>query len=240
MKILIIAAMVDVELDYLIENLNNKRIEECPVAKFYLGNIGNNDIVLCDSKVGLIKAASALTFAIEKYKPDYIINQGCAGGYGANVHKADIVIGTEIINITSFMTKKRNINEGCNIEDWELINYISGEADTLVPEKANENLVNKIRQIESKYTDGNIHYGVIGSGDIWNKEVDRIIYLNNKYKILCEEMEGISVYTVANMYNIPVVAIRVISNNEMLNEQYDRSISLNAQKFTLELLKILE
>lgn len=239
MKILVISAMADVELNYLIKSLENKKVEEYCIGKFYLGNIKDKDIILCESKVGLIKTASALTYAIEKYKPDYIINQGCAGGFGYDVHKSDIVVATEIINITSFMTKKRNKYEGSDLNNWELINYLSGETDRLIPEKADVNFLNKIRTIENKYKDGKLHYGIIGSGDIWNKEIDRILYLNDRYKILCEDMEGISIYTIANLYKIPAIDIRIISNNEILNEEYDRNISINVQKFTLDLLKEL-
>ena len=61
--------------------------------------------------------------------------------------------------------------------------------------------------------------------------------MNEKYGILCEEMEGIAIYTVANQYGIPVIDIRVISDNEILKEEYDRNVSIRAQEFTMNLLK---
>ena len=61
--------------------------------------------------------------------------------------------------------------------------------------------------------------------------------MNEKYGILCEEMEGIAIYTVANQYKIPVIDIRVISDNEILKEEYDRHVSIRAQEFTMNLLK---
>lgn len=237
MKILIISAMADVELNYLIQKLENKKIEQTKICKFYIGTIFEKEIILCDAKVGLINTAAATTLAIEKYNPDYVINQGCSGGFGKNIHKSDIVIGTECINITSIMTKFKEIGEGYSLDDWELINYIAGEKDHLVPQKANEKIINIIENMQNKYSEGEIHYGVIGSGDIWNKECDWIIHLNEKYNILCEDMEGVAVYTVANAYNIPAIDIRVISDNEILKEEYDRTISIKAQKFTENLLK---
>ena len=50
-------------------------------------------------------------------------------------------------------------------------------------------------------------------------------------------MEAIPVYTIANLYNIPVIGIKVISNNEVLNEEYERKTGINAQKFTLNLIE---
>ena len=135
------------------------------------------------------------------------------------------------------MTKFKEVGQGYNLDDWELINYIAGEQDRLVPQKADERLIEKVRKVENTYKFGNIHYGVIGSGDIWNKECDRIIYLNKKYNILCEDMEGVAVYTIANQYGIPAIDIRVISDNEILKEEYDRNISIRAQEFIMNLIR---
>lgn len=235
-KILIIAAMADVELNYLKKRLQQIKEEKTKICNFYIGIINNIQVILCDAKVGLINTAAATTLAIEKYHPDYIINQGCAGGFGKDVHKCDIVVGTECINITSMITKNRKVGEGCNLEDWELINFLPGEKDRLVPQKADEKFIDLIKKNEDKYTYGKVHYGVIGSGDIWNKECDRLIFLNEKYGILCEDMEGVAVYTVSNQYDIPVIDFRVISDNEILNEEYERNISYMVQEFTEILL----
>ena len=236
-KILIISAMADVELNYLIKELQERRKEKTNICTFYLGKLFENEVILCDAKVGLINTAAATTLAIEKYNPDYIINQGCSGGFGRNIHKSDIVVGTQCINITSIMTKFKEVGQGYNLDDWELINYKAGEQDRLVPQKADERLIEKVRKVENTYKFGNIHYGVIGSGDIWNKECDRIIYLNKKYNILCEDMEGVAVYTIANQYGIPAIDIRVISDNEILKEEYDRNISIRAQEFIMNLIR---
>lgn len=235
--ILIIAAMADVELNYLKEKLEEIRIEKTNLCTFYIGKMFDKTVILCDAKVGLINAAAATTLAIEKYHPDYIINQGCAGGFGENVHKSDIVIGAECINITSMITKHRKVGQGCNLEDWELINFIAGEKDRIVPQKAGDELIELVKKHEHEYPYGKIHYGIIGSGDIWNKECDRLIYLNKKYGMLCEDMEGVAVYTIANQYGIPSIDIRVISDNEILNEEYERNISYKVQEFTEILLK---
>lgn len=236
-KILIISAMADVELNYLIKKLEEKQIEETKLCKFYIGKIFNNKIILCDSKIGLINTAAATTLAIEKYKPDYIINQGCAGAISRDIHKSDIVIGTDCINITSINTKYKEEGKGYNLDDWELINFVAGEKDRLIPQSASIELIEKVKKIENQYQYGKIHYGRIGSGDIWNSECDWLIKLNEKYNILCEEMEGIAVYTIANQYKIPVIDIRVISDNEILKEEYERQVSIRAQEFTINLLK---
>ena len=114
---------------------------------------------------------------------------------------------------------------------------MAGEEDRFKIEKADEKLLQCVRNIENKYTKGNVIYGRIGSGDIWNDEVDRIIYLNQKYRTLCEDMESIAVYQIANEYKIPVINIRVISDNSLLGEEYDVSTGVDVQAFIIELVK---
>ena len=50
-------------------------------------------------------------------------------------------------------------------------------------------------------------------------------------------MESIAIYTVANQYKIPVISIKVISDNALLKEEYDRTLSIKAQEFTIDLIK---
>lgn len=90
--ILIVAAMEDVELEYLITKLENARKREYKSFKFFEGKINGNEVVICTSNVGLINSGIATTIGIEKYNPRIIINEGVAGGYIETIHKGDIVI----------------------------------------------------------------------------------------------------------------------------------------------------
>ena len=233
--ILVIAAMEDVELEYLKEKLNNLKIVKNNIYTFYEGEFLENQIVLVSSNIGIINSAAAITLGIEKYNPNVIINEGTAGGYGKSIHRGDIVIGKNAVNITTMETSKRKEGEGSDLSKYELITFLRGEKNRLIYKQGNKELVELAKKIE--YKEGNIHFGTIGSGDIWNKEADRILHLNKRYEIICEDMEAISVYTIANLYNIPVIGIKVISNNEVLNEEYERKTGINAQKFTLNLIE---
>ena len=239
-RILIIAAMANVELNYLLEKLKDKKEEHADLCTFYTGKMKDLEIIMCNSKIGIINATAAIVYAIEKYHPDIIINEGCAGGCTKNLNVGDVVIGLESINITSTKSKFRDIGEGSNLEDWDLVSFISGEKDRLIPQTANKELVDYIRKIDFKYNYGTVHYGIIGSGDIWNYECDRILYLNKKYGMLCEEMESIAIYTIANIYKIPAIGIKVNSDNPILKQEYDKNVCLKAQEFTELVLENIE
>lgn len=235
--IMIIAAMENIELNILKEELDSIKEVTEKTCKFYEMKIDEYPIVLCCSNIGCIYTSTAITLGIMKYHPIAIINEGLAGAHQKNIHKHDLVIGTEIINIHSVKTPKCKENEGVNPSNWELVTFLTGENDKMKIEKADKTLIACTRNIEKEYTKGKVIYGRIGSGDIWNNEADRIIYLNEKYKTLCEEMEGIAIYQIANCYQIPVIDIRVISNNEILGEKYDASTGEELQHFIIKLVK---
>ena len=77
------------------------QIDECKVSekamlKFYEGKIGGVDVVVLFSGVGKVNAAIAAELLIEVYGVDAVINAGCAGGMDSRLHIFDTVISTEI------------------------------------------------------------------------------------------------------------------------------------------------
>ena len=227
--------MEDVELNILKEKLEDIVIEKERTCTFYKGKLYNNSVILCVTNIGSINATIAAVTGIYKYNPKAIIVQGVAGGHGENIHVNDIVIGTEIININSLETIKKEKGEGSNSLEWKLNSFLDDENIEIIIQKSEDVLIEKAKEIE--YEHGKIFFGRIGSGDVWNKEMDRIIMFNEKYKTLCEEMEGYAIAKVASIYNIPIINIRAISNNEILGEEYKREAGKYAQEFTLEILR---
>ena len=148
--ILIIAAMEDTELNILknINKIENKnQMETCT---FYETAINDYPVVLCCSNIGCIQASNAVTIAIMKYNPIDIINEGLAGAHGKNIHKGDIVIGTEVININSIKTPKLKEGEGIDTFNWELVTFIKGQDDVLKVERADELLINSVKKNTQK------------------------------------------------------------------------------------------
>ena len=236
--IVVIVAM-EIEFEDLLKKLENTNITSISKYKFYEGTINDYPVVICHCRVNEINAAIVTLMAIQKYHPIAIINEGTAGGYGESIHKNDIVIGTSAINLASVKTPQKKKGEGSNSLEWTMIGFFDDdEGNRKDFQKADENLVNLAKKIE--YKNGTVHFGVVGSSDNWNSEADRILWLNKELGALCEEMECISIYTVANNFNIPVIGIKVISNNDMINESFDTSTALSSQTFTYDLiLKII-
>lgn len=227
---ILIQGAMESEIDYLITIINNKKETIIGEYKFYEGLINDYPVVVSKTKIGVINCSVASTLGITTYNPVLIINQGTAGSHSLDVHKFDIVLGNEVINITSFETSNSGEGQGINVDNWKLKNF---EDDLIV--KCDGKLLEYVENFKDKYTMGKIHVGRIGSGDIWNKEIDRIKFLNKEYSTICEDMESISSYTVADRFNIPIIGIRIISNNEMLNEDYEPDSAVECQKFVYKI-----
>ena len=232
-KILVVVAM-EVEAKVLLEKLDNYVMREKLGFTFYEGKIDGVEIIVLLSGVGIINASSGMMVAMMEYKPDIVINYGIAGAMSKDIHTRDVVIGTCVSNINSYRTDELKEGEGSIPNTWELMTFLSGEKDRYIEYESSNYLLNFVKDIN--YFNGNVIYGKIGSGDCWNREVDRILYLNKKYDILVEDMESIAVYTVCSKYKIPVISIKIISDNSLIGELYDREVGSYLQSFIYEYL----
>lgn len=236
--IMINGAMEDVEMNILKNELMGLKKVEDKVCTFYEGTINDYPIVLCVTGVGMLNTSVATTIGINRYNPKAIIVQGVAGSHSINIHKNDLVISTDIINMSSVKTPARKPGDGIDVLSWELLRYKHGD-DKFLALKAGDDLIETAQKVSKCYTKGNVVFGRVSSGDVWNKEADRILMFNERYDSLCEEMEGYAVFHVAEKYGIPAIDIRVISNNEILGESYNRLLGHDSQEFTISLVKEL-
>ena len=211
---ILIMTSMKVEAEFLLQKLKNKVCEKVGKYSFYEGTIENYPVVVCHCHIHSVNSAVATYVGIEKYSPIAIISQGTAGAHGKNIHIGDIVIGEKCVNIVCSRTPRKKEGEGSNSLEWDLVNFIEGEDNRLIYQYGDNHLIELAKKVN--YTDGKIHFGTYGT--------------------LCEEMEGIAVYSIANDFEIPVLGIRVISNNEILEEPYDRNTALKSQEFTYKLI----
>lgn len=228
---IIIQGAMKSEIEYLKNSLEDCEMIELSGYKFYKGEYLGYPIIISKTEIGVIPAAIATFLGIEHFKPLAIINQGTAGGCGENIHKGDIVVGQKCININSYITPNKSRNEGSSSLEWQLVTFKEGvKKDTLIELEGSKILLDVA---VSKFN--KLKIGTIGSGDVWDKEIDRINWLNKNYNVLCEDMETISAYTVCKELNIDVIGLRVISNNEILNEEFDGESAEKSQKYSLEI-----
>ena len=116
----------------------------------------------------------------------------------------------------------REKGAGSNALEW-----IPLETKGAAPLEADPKLVQAAEQ--TPYA-GTLLCGRLGSGDLFSRETDRIDLLHAQFGQLCEDMESAAVYKVCHLYRIPVIGIRIISNNELTGRHEAPELFRQAQE----------
>lgn len=209
---IIIQGAMDMEVEELLKLVDIEKEEDINGFKFYIGRINEYPIIISQTQVGVINASMATLIAIQKYNPIAIINQGIAGSHVDYIHRNDIVIGEKGVNINSFITGIKNKDEGSNPFEWQF------DTRSIEIDAANS-LIKVAKNMEN--VQFNLFYGILGGGDIFDREVDRIKWIHEKKNTLCEDNESIAVYTICDRLNVKCIGFRTITNNEVTQKEED-------------------
>lgn len=236
-KPIVIQGAMEVEIKNLKEALENCEKIIIDGYVFYKGLYKNYPMIISLTQIGSINSTIATILAIKEFSPLCIINQGVSGGQAKNICQGDLVIGTECKNSASRDTKLKKEGEGTNPFEWEIVNFYDDEEITTY--KSDEYLVKIAKEVADNYKIGNVHTGILGSADTWDREADYVLWLNKNLGIISADMESIGTYTVAKKYNIPVIGIRVISDNAILKQIYNRNVAGVAEEFVLNMAETI-
>lgn len=228
---ILIQGAMDIEVQYIREKMLDYKKREIQGLEYEEGTIAGYPVILSKTGCGSVNITLATQIAIQTYQPIAILNQGTAGAHSILLHKGDLLVGTSSMAIDYYITKQRAQGEGTNPLEWD---YTAFQKTMF---EASPSLVDIAKEKAPTYIQGNVEFGVIGSGDCWNREWDRIQWFYEKYHTLCEDMETSKVYQVALHYQIPVIGIRVISNNERLGETFAEETANYSQQFVIEMIK---
>jgi adenosylhomocysteine nucleosidase len=89
------------------------------------------------------------------------------------------------------------------------------------------------------YERGRLVEGIVGSADEWNREVDKILWSQETFEIASEDMESAAVHQVAQIYGIPFVAFRIISNSEHHDPEFRPEVGADCARFAVEVVRRL-
>jgi adenosylhomocysteine nucleosidase len=198
MKIAIIGAMEE-EVTLLRENIEGKKQEIVAGCEFTFGKMHGAEVILLKSGIGKVNAAMSTTILLEKYKPDYIINTGSAGGFNPILNVGDAVISSEVrhhdVDVTAF-------------------GYEYGQVPQLPAAfLADEKLVAIAEAAAKEITEIQVVKGAIATGDSFMNDPVRVDFIRTKFDNLqAVEMEAAAIAQVAHQFNVPFVIIRSLSD----------------------------
>lgn len=230
---IMISGAMDVETELMIAALDNRREHKIGAWRFVSGEYKNCPLIISVTEIGYGNAAASTALGIEKFKPSAVINQGTAGAYHRNIHQRDIIIGVGVFDCSAHIVD----NDGKKL----LGSYVYDEASGAFKEKIDflpdPQLLNAAREVGRNYTSGKIYEGKIATSNTWHKRKSDIRRLNKQFNSLCEEMETAAVAQICYDYKVPFLGVRIISNNELTGEPYERNIGELCQGFALEIAR---
>lgn len=236
MRTIVIQGAVRGEIDFLSESLPGGIWTETNHYSFYETFYRDDmKIVLSLTKMGIIHACVATMSAIVKYHPLCIINQGTAGGHTRNMAIGDIVIGESSVYLNNMRSPVKGKGAGSNALEWRPGNTSTFDL------KADAQLVEYALKVPC---DGRLRLGKLGAGDLFSREIDRIDLLHQQLGQVCEDMESTAVYKACHDCDVPVIGIRIISNNEITGEHDSietfSKVQLKLQQYILKYIELLE
>lgn len=232
-KVILIQGALDIEIEYLVSKLNTIKTYNIAGYDFYEGKINGIKVIISRTLVGTINSTMATTIGIINFHPNIVINQGIAGSHRTDLHIGDIVIGEKCCNINAYKMPIKTRKEGSNPFEW-VPNRRAKDVQI-----ADIKLVNIVEEKLKANSSRQIYRGTLGSGDVYNREIDRIVWLNNVFENCSEDMESIGTYSVCSRFNVPCVGIRIISNNDILLEKLDKTKATELQIILIDILNDL-
>jgi adenosylhomocysteine nucleosidase len=198
-------------------------------------------LILEVSGMGMASAAAKTQAVIAQYAPRAVVNYGCAGAHRADLLLGDLVVATQVVAY----------------EHLEVQTVASDGALLAAAHRAAEALLDRHEAwpLELGWPDGvphrspRVNFGTVASADRWNRSACAIEALAARYDSLCEDMEAAAIGLVCAREKVAFIAVKDISNNEllrpttsgsaMLSELGVNQLARRAAAFTLELLLTL-
>ena len=227
--IAILGAM-QAEVDSLIREIKDVKIENVSGSDFARGTIGSHEVVVARCGVGKVNAAVCCQTLIMTYHPEVIINSGAAGSLSPELDILDVAVATDAVQHDYDTTGLGEPNGALSI-NGELVTYLPCDAAW------RERLIKAAAAVGIKAVPVRI-----ASGDqfISRKEDKRRIV--EIFGAAACEMEGAAIAQVCYLAGVPCAILRAISdstddNHSMEFETFLSRAVDNSFRILMEVLK---
>jgi adenosylhomocysteine nucleosidase len=213
---IVIQGAVDSEVDPLVAALANAQKVQIGAWTFWRGRMAGRAVVVSRTEVGPINAAAATTLAIRTFRPRLIINQGTAGATVPRLRVFDMIVGEATVDYGGFRSGPSAAGAGSNPADWQRMPHrlrLDGEERIALPVFPGDPTVLAIAMARP-YSEGRLVKGIIGSAFQFNREVDRLNWIHEKYDAISEDMESAFAAGTALGFGTPFLAVRIISDSD--------------------------
>jgi adenosylhomocysteine nucleosidase len=204
---------MDKEVELLRSSMTNLKIEAPEGAgagndafEFYTGELEGKPVALLRCGIGKVNAAVGCTLLLFRYKPDFVVNTGSAGGIDPSLTIGDAVIAEGLVyhdvDVTAFNYAPGQVPGMPAVYpvSEDLVKRAEAAVDALKAEGALPHSFNHIR-------------GLIGSGDVFMREPSRIAQVRELFPdVKAVEMEGAAIAQTCFLFKTPALFIRALSD----------------------------
>lgn len=220
------------EVSLLRERISNQKQETIAGCEFTTGNMDGAEVILLRSGIGKVNAAMSTTILLDRFKPDYVINTGSAGGFHPDLNVGDVVISSEVrhhdVDVTAF-------------------GYEYGQVPQLPAAfEANSELVEVAEVAATEIGSVQVVKGLIATGDSFMNDPKRVDAIRDKFHNLqAVEMEAAAIAQVSYQFGIPFVIIRSLSDiagkeSDVSFEQYLEKAALHSASLVMKIVEKLK
>lgn len=231
MKIAIIGAMEE-EVALLREKISNREQQTIAGCEFTTGNMDGAEVILLRSGIGKVNAAMSTTILLDRFKPDYVINTGSAGGFHPDLNVGDVIISSEVrhhdVDVTAF-------------------GYEYGQVPQLPAAfEANSGLVEIAEAAATEIGSVQVVKGLIATGDSFMNDPKRVDAIRDKFlNLQAVEMEAAAIAQVSYQFGIPFAIIRSLSDiagkeSDVSFEQYLEKAALHSASLVMKIVEKLK
>ncbi|MBF0546718.1 MAG: 5'-methylthioadenosine/adenosylhomocysteine nucleosidase [Candidatus Riflebacteria bacterium] len=188
------------EIAGLVESLRIISGRQCESFIQFRGRIFDVEVGVALCGIGKVNAAVGTALFLQRFKPDYLINIGVAGGFSDRLSIGDIVISSQVRHHDA---------------DATAFAYEFGQIPQMpVAYDSDKRLVALAMSVSLADMRGHIHNGEILSGDSFVTTPEQIEVIARRFpNVMAVEMEGAAVAQTSYLFRVPFVLIRAISDN---------------------------
>ncbi len=172
---------------------------------FYSGALDGVPVALLRCGIGKVNAAVGCALLVERFKPDFVVNTGSAGGLHKELTFGDVVVSDGLVqhdvDVTAFGYEPGQVPGSPAV--FPVPPELIERAERAVDELKSEGVLSGLSHVR----------GVIASGDAFVHESALIDSIRTRYPAVCAvEMEGAAVAQACSLFGVPVLVIRALSD----------------------------
>jgi adenosylhomocysteine nucleosidase len=239
---LLVEGAVDFEIAPLLDALQGKQQVQIGSWTYWTGRIGAKSVVIARTEQGPINASASTAFAIDRFHPAAIIDEGTAGAHNPDYDVFDIVLGAKTMDFSGYKSEHKDAGAGIDVTQWNPMPHelrIGGrETKSFTAFSGDPALLAAARN--TRYEKGKLRVGNIGSAYSFNRQIDFARWARKTWGTDSEDMESAYAAGVAAGMQIPFLAIRIISNSEYTHPKFERVAGTYCAQFVVGLIRAMK